>query len=75
MVSGGDSGAAADNVRGKEVDIVGKYLPGGSTFGTTFVLGGIVESWRELVVMDGGVCHSVHFCSMDMVAGDVTPPK
>jgi len=74
MVSGGDSGAAWKELEG-EVDIVPSYLPGGSTLGTTFVLGGIVESWRELVVMDGGVCHLVHFCSMEMVAGDVTPPK
>jgi hypothetical protein len=55
-------------------------LPLGSgfeTLGTTLVLGGIVESWRELeIVMDGGVCHLVHFCSMEMAAGDhVTPPK
>jgi hypothetical protein len=42
-----------------DIDIVVSDLPLGSgaeTLGTTLVLGGIVESWRELkVVMDGGV--------------------
>ena len=46
----------------------------GSGFGALelpFVLGGMVGSWRELEVevMDGGVCHLVLFCCMEMGAG------